>query len=184
MAREAGKAGLPVLLLVAWMAGWAVPQPLAAQQESLPTRLSAWEAMAPAERDAARVQMRAWLRLPPLQQAALRASAAAFDQLSAEQQAALRLQFASLSAQQQHGWRLGAALGPYYPRLHPLMAYVPEAQRIRLLNTLHAMPPQELELLGRLAFSTPPAGRDALREALVRQPAAQRIHWLMAELDR
>ena len=70
---------------------------------------------------------------------------------------------------------MGPDLGPYYPRLHPLIAYVPPAERAPLLQTLHAMAPQELELLGRLVFSTPPSGRDALRQALIRQPGAGRL---------
>lgn len=155
-----------------------------AYSEMLRSRISAWEALTPQSQHDAREQMHAWLNLPPLEQASLRASAAAFAQLPQEQQAAMRVKFAALSGEQQHGWRLGPALGPYYARLHPLIAYVPQAQREPLLQTLHAMSPQELELLGRLAFSTPPSERDALRQALIRQPAAERVRWLMTELDR
>lgn len=166
------------------VAAGAAPSPLPAQQAAMSAKVRAWEALTPASRHEARGQMQAWLRLPPLQQAGLRASAAAFAQLPADQQAALRVKFAALPLQQQQGWRLGPALGPYYPRLYPLIAYVPEAERAPLLRTLHAMAPQELELLGRLAFSTPPSGRAGLRQALVRQPAPDRLRWLMTELDR
>lgn len=179
-------AGLAILLTVAVaMVAWAAPPPLSpAQRQALRARLAAWQALTPAARNEAREQMQSWLRLPPLQQATLRASAASFAALSPEQQAAMRVKFAALSGEQRHGWRLGADLGPYYTRLHPLIAYVPPAQRDPLLRTLHAMSPQELELLGRLAFSTPPAERDALRQALIRQPATDRLRWLMTQLDR
>lgn len=153
-------------------------------RDRLQARIAAWDALTPQSRRDARVEMKAWLRLPPLQQAGLRASAAAFAQLPVEQQAALRVKFNALSGEQQQGWRLGPALGPFYPRLHPLVAYVTPAEREPLLRTLHAMSPQELELLGRLAFSTPPSERASLRQALIRQPAHDRLRWLMTELDR
>ena len=177
------------ILLVAMMAASAMlalaAPPLApVQREALRSRIAAWESLPPASRQQAREQMQAWLHLPPLQQAGLRASAAAFAQLPAEQQAALRVKFAALPGVEAHGWRLGADIGPYYPRLHPLIAYVPEAERLPLLRTLHAMPPQELELLGRIAFSTPPSERDALRRALIHQPAADRLRWLMMQMER
>ena len=155
-----------------------------ATRDALRARIERWEALTPASRDEARQQMQAWLRLPQAQQSALRDSAAAFVALPAQEQATLRARFEALSGEERRGWRLGPALGPYYPRLHPLIAYVPEAQREPLLQTLQAMPPQELELLGRLAFSTPPARRDALRQALIRQPVPDRLRWLMTELDR
>lgn len=178
-------AAMVVVAVLAMMSAFAAaPVPTLAQREALRARIAAWEALTPASRREAREQMHAWLNLPPMQQAALRASAAAFAQLPAEQQVAMRAKFAALPGEQRHGWQLGPALGPYYARLHPLIAYVPEAERESLLRTLHAMSPQELELLGRLAFSTPPSGRDALRQALIRQPATDRWRWLMTELDR
>ncbi len=166
------------------MLALAAPPLTPVQREALRTRIAAWESLPPPSRREAREQMQAWLHLPPMQQAGLRASSAAFAQLPAEQQAAMRVKFAALSGVEQHGWRLGADLGPYYPRLHPLIAYVPEAERLPLLRTLHAMSPQELELLGRIAFSTPPTERDALRQALIRQSPADRLGWLMVQMER
>ena len=173
-----------VLLVVAPLAMTTPPVGAPVPREGLAARIQAWEALTPLARRQAREQMQSWMRLPPLEQAALRASAAHFAQLPPEQQAALRVKFAGLSSQQQQGWRLGPSLGAYYPRLHPLIAYVPPAEREPLLQTLHAMSPQELELLGRLAFSTPPAERDALRRALMRQPGGERLQWLMTQLER
>ncbi|MGY0505691.1 DUF3106 domain-containing protein [Luteimonas sp. e5] len=155
-----------------------------AQSPDLAARVRWWESLSPDSRRDAREQMQSWLRLPPRQQAALRESAAAFAALPASEQDALRRRFEALPGEQRHGWRLGPALGAYYPRLHPLLAYVPEAQREPLLQVLHSMPPQELEQLGRLAFSTPPSRRDALRQALIRQPASGRMRWLLTELER
>ncbi len=155
-----------------------------AVREALRARIERWESLTTRSRNDAREQMQAWLGLPEKQKAALRDSAAAFARLTPGEQAALRARFDALPGEAQRGWRLGAALGPYYPRLHPLIAYLPEAERAPMLRTLHAMPPQELELLGRLAFSTPPAQREALRQALLRQPASDRLRWLMTLLDR
>ncbi len=166
------------------MIALAAPPLTPLQSETLRTRIDAWERLTPQSRREAREQMQAWLNLPVLEQAGLRASAAAFAQLPVEQQAEMRVKFAALTAEQQHGWRLGPSVGAYYARLHPLIAYVPPAQRAPLLRTLHAMSPQELELLGRLAFSTPPSERDALRQGLIRQPAADRVRWLMTQMDR
>ena len=163
----------------------AAPPPMdATTRAALKARIDAWEALTPQSRRDARAQMQSWLLLPPTQQAALRESAAAFAALGGEEQAALREKFDALPGEQQRGWRLGAALGPYYLRLHPLIAYVPEDERLPLLRVLQSMPPQELEVLGRVAFSTPPGQRDALRQALIRQPAPDRLRWLLTELDR
>lgn len=163
---------------------FAAPPLSPAERDALHARIQSWESLTPQARQAAREQLQAWRQLPPLRQAELRAAAAAFAQLPPQQQAALRVKFAALPGVEQHGWLLGPALGPYYPRLHPLIAYVPSAQRAPLLRTLHAMSPQELELLGRIAFSTPPAERDALRQALIRQLPADRLGWLMMQMER
>ena len=173
-----------VLLAAGPLAVAAPPAVAPVPREGLAARIQAWEALTPHARRQVREQMQSWMRLPPLEQAALRASAAHFAQLPPEQQAALRVKFAGLSSLQQQGWRLGPSLGAYYPRLHPLIAYVPPAEREPLLRTLHAMSPQELALLGRLAFSTPPAERDALRKALLHQPGDERLQWLMTQLER
>lgn len=130
-----------------------------------------------------REEKQAWLRLPATQQAALRQSAAAFRTLPGSEQAALRAKFARLSVDEQHGWRLGPVLGRWYPALQPLLGYLPEHEREVLLPVLHSMSNAELEVLARLAFSTPPEGRAALRAALLRQPAQRRLSWLMAQLD-
>lgn len=170
--------------LAAAVAAASPPTMDAATRAALKARIDAWEALTPQSRRDARAQMQSWLLLPPAQQAALRESAAAFAALPAQEQAALRARFEALPGEQQRGWRLGAALGPYYLRLHPLIAYVPEDERLPLLRVLQSMPPQELEVLGRVAFSTPPGERDALRQALIRQPAPDRLRWLLTELDR
>lgn len=182
MRHSLGLRALPALLLgVALAVPAAPPVPASA---ALQARIRAWEALTPQSRREAREQMQAWRLLPPVRQQALRESAAAFAALPMAEQAALRARFEALPGEQQRGWRLGAALGPYYLRLHPLIAYLPEKQRMPLLGVLHAMPPQELEVLGRLAFSTPPDRRDALRQALIRQPAPDRLRWLLTELER
>lgn len=141
--------------------------------------LAAQSAQAQSERE----EKYAWLRLPAAQQSALRQSAAAFAALPASEQAALRARFAQLSGDEQRGWRLGPVLGRWYPALQPLLAYVPEQERDELLRLLHSMSHAELEVLARLAFSTPPQARAALRAALLRQPPNQRLIWMMAQLE-
>ena len=70
------------------------------------------------------------------------------------------------------------------PRLQPLLGYVTEAERLPLLRCLQSMPPQELDVLVRLAFSTPPSRRAALRAELVRQAPVRRMAWLLAQVER
>ncbi|RMH93751.1 DUF3106 domain-containing protein [Lysobacter pythonis] len=170
-----------------WLAVLALLSPATAAapqgQKDLAARIAAWQALTPQARREARMEIQAWRRLPAQRQAQLRDAAAAFAALPAEEQTALRARFAALPADERHGWRLGPALGPWYPRLQPLLGWVPEAERTALLKVLHDMPPQELEVLSRLAFSTPPAKRDALRIHLLRQPAGERLHWLRARLE-
>ncbi|MDO5610382.1 MAG: DUF3106 domain-containing protein [Pseudomonadota bacterium] len=172
---------LVVALALAWPMLAALAQ-MRAATPGLAERTAAWEALTDASRRSAREEMHAWLRLPVPRQAELRAAAAAFAALPGEQQAALRARFDALPLDEQIGWRLGPTLGPWYPRLYPLLGYVPEAEREPLLAVLHSMPPQELDVLARLAFTTPPEKRAELRAALIRQPASGRSQWLMAQM--
>ena len=175
---------MPLLAVLLLPARAAAPALAPAEAAQLRQQIAEWERLTPASRTDAREQLNAWLRLPAARQSELRQAAAAFDALPADEQAALRARFAALPADEQKGWRLGPALGPWWPRLQPLLAYVPETERAPLLATLHTMPPQELEVLSRLAFSTPPSGRDALRAGLLQQNAAARMNWLMAQMER
>jgi hypothetical protein len=65
-----------------------------------------------------------------------------------------------------------------------LLLQVPPAQREPLLAVLRLMTPAERIDLGTLAHRTAPAGRDALRRALLSTSAANRAAWLQSELAR
>ncbi len=178
----------PVILMAAAALACLLPalaNPTATRgEQALRERLQAWESLTPGARQEAREEMRAWLRLPAARQDELRAAAAAFARLPPATRDELRRRHAELPLDEQRGWRLGPALGPWYPRLQPLLGFVAEEEREPLLAVLHQMPPQELEVLSRLAFSTPPERRAELRAMLVRQPASDRLRWLLTELDR
>ncbi len=182
-----GRAGVfaGMLLLMGMLLPLVAMSALAPEQLGrLQARLASWQALPAATRQQQREQMRAWLALPAERQQALREAAAAYARLTPTEQMALRQRFADLAPDQQYGWRLGASLGPWYPRLQPLLGWVPEAERAPLLQMLHQMSPQELEVLGRLAFSTPAQKRAQLRAELLQQPAAGRLEWMLAELER
>ena len=143
-----------------------------------------WEALPIRERQRQRESVQAWWRMTDADRARLRAAAAAFVALDPASQSALRARFAALDTDARHGWLLGPSLGDYYPRLQTLLGYVTEAERLPLLRCLQSMPPQELDVLVRLAFSTPPSRRAALRAELVRQAPVRRMAWLLAQVER
>lgn len=144
--------------------------------------LARWATLPKSVQAHLREPLQAWQRLPAHERARLRQAAVRFRQLDAASQAALRARFDALDPQQQRGWLLGPGLGPYYPRLQPLLGFVGESERLPLLHCLYSMSAQELDLLVRLAFSTPPSRRAALRAELVLQPPATRLAWLQARL--
>ena len=149
-----------------------------------PAVVARWEALPIRERQRQRASVQAWWRMADADRARLREAAVAFAALDPASQSALRNRFAALDPGARHGWLLGPTLGYYYPRLQPLLGYVTEAERLPLLRCLQSMPPQELEVLVRLAFSTPPSRRAALRAELVRQAPARRMVWLLAQVER
>lgn len=160
----------------------APPGVVAAPQRSLADRVAAWDVLPMAQRRERRAHYQAWRELGAEEQARLRAAATEIATFDAPRQAALRAQFAALDDLQRHGWRLGIALGAEYPALHPLLGYVPQAQRLPLLSMLRAMPAAQLADLSLLVQRTPPAERQAVRDALLALPRAQRGAWLRQRL--
>lgn len=151
-------------------------------QRSLAQRIAAWDAQPVAQRRERRARYQAWRELGAVEQSRLRAVAAELATFDSSRRAALRAQFDALDDRQQHGWRLGIALGAAYPALHPLLGYVPETQRAPLLEMLRAMPAAQLADLSLLAQRTPPAQRQAVRNALLAVSPAQRGVWLRQRL--
>lgn len=155
-----------------------------AQRDALRQRLAAWRTLPEAERRARRERWQAWQALPAGERAQVRAAALAFAALPVERQLAMRTAFAARDESERRGWLLGPALGGAYPRLQPLLAQVPGAQREPLLAVLRALAPQQLIDLGVLAQRTPPQQRDELRRALISTSEANRAAWLQLRLDQ
>jgi len=156
----------------------------APRRQAFAQRIAAWDALPPDQQAPRRDAWLAWIALPRAQRLRLRATADAYAALPIEQQLALRREFDALDASERRGWLLGPELGRDYPRLQPLLAQVPVAQRGRLLAILHAMSPGERGDLAVLAQRTPPQERDALRLALLSTSAEGRAAWLRSQLDR
>lgn len=135
------------------------------------------------ERDQ-RERQSAWLQLDEAQRQRIRDAATAFAALPADEQSRFRTEFAQLDHAEQRGWLLGPQIGASWPQLSPLLSYVPEDERTPLLRILHEMSPDELAMLGRIAWRTPPQQRDALRKELLDVPAANRAAWLAQVSER
>lgn len=181
------------LPLLAWLAAEAV-LPVSAQtptvitampttDAALAARAQAWERLSPMARAQARAAWAEWQTLPAAERDQLRETANRFDALPAFQQQALRARFLQQPFEAQRGWHLGPRLGRAWPRIAPLFAFVDPRERSALLQLLHAASDGELDLLARLAQTTPPQSRAALRRALLTQPPTQRAAWLQAQLQ-
>ena len=103
---------------------------------SLVRRARQWDALPARARGAQRGAWQAWRDLPPAERVRLRAIAARWQLLAGEERVALRARFDALPADARHGWWLGPELGRHWPRVAPLFAFAPEAQRVALLDLL------------------------------------------------
>ena len=131
-----------------------------------------------------RERQAAWRQLDETQRQRIHAAATAFAALSADDQSRLRAEFAQLDRSEQRGWLLGPQIGALWPQLSPLLSYVPEDERAPLLRILHEMDGDQLQMLGRIAWRTPPELRDAMRKELIEVPAANRVAWLSQMSER
>lgn len=154
----------------------------AAARSDLARQRDRWDALSYAERGERRERWLAWRDLAAPERAALRGAAARFDALPADEQAALRARFDALDASVRHGWLLGPDLGSDYPRLHALVAQVPEDARAAVLDALRGLDPQARDDLAVLAARTPPQARAGLRVELLATPAPQRGRWLRRQV--
>lgn len=137
-----------------------------------------WQALAPAQQRELRARYAAWRALPESERQRVRRAAAEVAALPAPERAAVRNRFLGLDRLHRDGWRLGPQLGAHYPKLQPLLGYLPGHQREPMLALLRQLDATQLAQLGVLAQRTPPQERDALRERLLALPAAQRGDWL------
>lgn len=150
----------------------------------LAQRRDAWDALPHAERGEQRERWLAWRALPAAERAALRASALRFAALDPDAQAALRARFDALDASVRRGWLLGPALGADYPRLHALVAQVPEDARAPLLDALRGLDAQARDDLAVLAARIPPQARADLRVELLATPPDERSRWLRSRVSQ
>lgn len=142
-----------------------------------------WQQLTPAERADVRARYAALSNLSEEERTHLAHTAARFDALPAAEQQRLTATFEAQDRLVRRGWRLGIELGADYPRLHPLLAFVPEAQHAVLIHALRAMSVQERASLALLVQRTPPHERDALRDTLLKTPQALRAQWLASRLQ-
>jgi hypothetical protein len=154
-----------------------------AGRAALRQRIAEWDALPDAERRSRREGWQAWQALPHDERMRMREARARFDALPAAEQQALRERFDALDANLRRGWLLGPTLGADWPRLHALLAQVPDEAHAALLDALRLLSPQAREDLAVLAQRTPPEGRDALRAELLAQPVQARGPWLRRRVD-
>lgn len=179
------------LPLLAWMAVDAAdalpvdaaPAP-AADSGDIASRLQAWDRLPARTRAIQRGAWAEWQALTEAERVRLRAIAARFDALPSDQQRALRDRYAQLPFDAHRGWHLGPQLGRDWPRILALFAQVDAGEREPLLRLLREAAPEDIDALARLAQTTPPDARAALRRELLAQSPAQRGAWLQARLQR
>jgi hypothetical protein len=155
-----------------------------ADDADMASRMQAWDRLPPHARAMQRGAWAEWQALTEAERASLRATAARFDALPAEQQHALRDRYARLPFDAHRGWHLGPQLGRDWPRILALFAQVDADEREPLLRLLRDATPEDIDALARLAQTTPPEARAALRRELLAQAPGQRTGWLQARLQR
>lgn len=147
-------------------------------------RMVAWDALPPLERARQRAAYADWMALDAQTRARLSQAAATLSTLPPAQRQAMQARFEALDQTDQAGWRLGPDLGADYAKLHPLLAFMPEAERQPLLAALRQMTAPQRADLAVLAQRTPPQERDALRQDLIATTAQDRDRWLQERLRR
>jgi len=161
-----------------------------------------WQAMSTEERLQRRDAYAAWLQRPALERADLRSRFAAWSALSMEEREALesevsgfaalpadeqqkqRESFAALSLQEQRDWDLGPRLGSTLPGLRPLLAFVPAAEQVLLVDALQALPDADREALATRVAAMGTAQRAALRGRVLAAAPEQRLALLVQAAER
>lgn len=137
-----------------------------------------WQALAPAQQRDLRARYAAWQALPETERQRIRQAAARVAGLPATEREALRARFADQDQLHRDGWRLGPQLGALYPKLQPLLGYVPAEQREPLMALLRRLDAEQLAQLTLISQRTPPQDRAELRAQLLAVSAAGRSAWL------
>lgn len=174
----------PQDLPAAVSADMALPASAPASALTPQQRMRAWDALPPGQRGAQRGAWAAWRALQPGERHRLRQLAQRWWRMAPELQHGIRTRFDALPYDVRHGAWLGPAMAHQWPRVAPLFAFAPEAQRTQLLQLLREASAEDIDAFERLAQSTPPEHRDAVRFSLLRVPAAQRRVWVLEQLQR
>nr|WP_231734385.1 DUF3106 domain-containing protein [Lysobacter gilvus] len=152
------------------------------QRRDFTQRAAQWDAQPREVRTRLRERYAAWRTLDPVSLEAIESAVQAFAHRTPQEQTALRAQFDALDPIAQRGWLLGPAIGGDYPKLHALLAQLPEAQHAPMLRVLRRMNNAERADLTVLAQRVPPQDRPALVQALLSTADAQRTAWLQVRL--
>jgi hypothetical protein len=139
---------------------------------------SAWASMSPEQKREVRSRYAAWQALPASEQQRIRQAAAAIAALPDAQRQALRARYMAIDQMHRDGWLLGPQLGVLYPRLQPLLGYLPAAEREPVIALLRQLDAAQLEQLSLISQRTPPQQREELRAQLLALAPAQRDAWL------
>ncbi|MEG1678778.1 MAG: DUF3106 domain-containing protein, partial [Stenotrophomonas sp.] len=145
---------------------------------------SAWALMSPEQKREVRNRYAAWQALPTSEQQRIRQAAAAIAALPDAQRQALRARYMDIDQMHRDGWLLGPQLGVLYPRLQPLLGYLPAAEREPVIALLRQLDAAQLEQLSLISQRTPPQQRDELRTQLLALAPAQRDAWLREKVGR
>lgn len=160
----------------------ALPTPIPLPQQAAGTGANAaqgaWAALTPAQKHDVRARYAAWQALPEAERQRIRQAAAAVAAMPAAERDALRARYQGIDQMHRDGWLLGPQLGALYPRLQPLLGYLPAAEREPMMALLRQLDAAQLEQLSLISQRTPPQARDALRAELLALPPAQRDVWL------
>ncbi len=121
------------------LAAPAPPPPLAGPLPASADLQARWATLALAQQHQVRARYAAWRTLPESERQRVRRAAAELAALPAAERATLQARFVGLDRLYRDGWRLGPQLGAAWPKLQPLLGYLPEAQREPMLALLRQL---------------------------------------------
>ena len=174
---------LVLALIVQALPAAAVPAPLLPALPDAGDPAADWAAMGPARQRDLRARYAAWQALPETERQRVRQAAARVAALPPGERDALYRRFQQQDRLFRDGWRLGPQLGALYPKLHPLLGYVPAEQRAPLLALLHQLDADQLAQLGLIVQRTPPQEQAELRTQLLALDAPARAQWLRQKVE-
>jgi hypothetical protein len=169
-------AWLPLAVLAAPAPGLPGLAPAPPQLSASPA--ASWSALAPAQQRELRARYAAWQALPETERQRIRQAAARVATLPPAEREALRGRFLDQDQLHRDGWLLGPQLGALYPKLQPLLGYVPAEQREPLITLLRQLDAEQLTQLTLISQRTPPQDRAELRAQLLAVSVAGRSAWL------